>query len=397
MWKVQAGVRLLAPSRLESRRYGRLENLRYNQISRMRLVFPTVTPNGFGNNVVTLAKAYRIAEECRMEYLPPVWPACPHVQPGSRHGYGYYLKPSPVEKLKWRMVQCQYRAQRAFGFELWPTLVFDKTNYKESAHVDVGEACLDYLRARGLDDPRRSVVVTTNGMWGQYSGIRRARPWILELLRSHANSRERFAAIERRAAGRFWVTVQIRMGDFAPRDAKGAIVGGERVVRLPLEWYTRICHGLREICDPFFVLVTDGTPEELADFIKTFDPVHLIGQPYKDFLGVLLMSRADLVVGSNSTYSRLGVFLNDKPYIWCAETLFKDPTGGYGYLWNEPENIAPGNGDRSAPEAVRRCFALSANVQALPPGLVRYAAAGGRTPIEIDDDLLYHQPVFLFE
>lgn len=363
----------------------------------MRLVFPTVTPMGFGNNVITLAKAHLIAEACQMEYLPPAWPPCPHVKPPSPDGYGHYLKSTTLEKLKWQFVQYQFRAQRRLGLELWPTLIFDRADYRETGRTDVGEACLEYLRRRGLEDPKRSVVVTTPGMWGQYAGIRGARSWIGELLESHEKTLRRFEAAQAEAKGRFRVTVQIRMGDFVAREQAGTIVGGERVVRLPLDWYSRICRQLREVCDPVFVLVTDGTRQELKPFLEEFRPIHFIGQPYNDFLGVLLMRDAELVVGSNSTYTRLGVFLNDKPYIWCGETLYLDPTGRFGYLWNEPENRPVPTADRASREAVRRCFALSANFGELPGGLLRYAESGGRAGVEIADDLLYHEPVYLLD
>jgi hypothetical protein len=46
-------------------------------------------------------------------------------------------------------------------------------------------------------------------------------------------------------------------------------------------------------------------------------------------------------------------------------------------------------------DAVRRCFALSCDLSILPDGLKRYLASNGTLPIEITDDLLYGDQVYL--
>lgn len=360
----------------------------------MRLVFPTVTSCGFGNNVITLAKAHLIAESCQMTYQAPVWPWCEHVKPEVPNGYGYYFPSSPADKRRLKWIGLQYRMQRKLPIKLWPTLEFDRNVYARIGIEDVGECCRAWLKEMGLDDPSRSLVLTTSGMWGQYGGIKRARGWMNDLLLSHEDTRRRLEEIKQRSAGRLRVAVQIRMGDFVPREQAGAIVGGERVVRLPMEWYARLCRLIRQACDCDFLLVTDGQREELEDFLHEFEPIHLLGQNYNDLLGVLLMSHADLVVCSNSTYSRLGVFLNDRPYIWCADTLVPEETGRWGYLWKEDVKpvVAKGTPDL---DAVRRCFALPCDFGELPGGLRRYLASGGTAAIEVGDDLLYHDPVEL--
>ena len=54
--------------------------------------------------------------------------------------------------------------------------------------------------------------------------------------------------------------------------------------------------------------------------------------------------------------------------------------------------IRHGDGD---PDAIRRCFALSGNFSTVPTGLTRYLASHGTSAIEIQDDLLYGDPVLL--
>jgi hypothetical protein len=168
-------------------------------------------------------------------------------------------------------------------------------------------------------------------MWGGYSAIRAARAWLRALLMGHEETRRRFEAIQQRTQGKLRVAVNIKLGSYQPHGDQFA--EAERCVRIPLEWFSRTCRLLRESADCAFTLVTDGTPEELAPFVAETGAIHSLGEPYVDLLGLLVMMHADLVVCSNSTYSRLACFLNEKPYVWIADTLVSDPSGHYGYLW----------------------------------------------------------------
>jgi hypothetical protein len=364
-------------------------------MSAYRLAFPTVTQNGLGNTILAVAKAYLMAETCQMTYQPQVWPYCPHVKPVTHNGYGYYFPSSLADRIRLRLISYNAGIQRRLGVQLlWPRLVFTDQDYARTGITDVGEACLAYLKSQGLDDPSQSVVMTVGGMWGGYLAIRRAREWMRVLFLGHDPTRQRLEAIKAQTDGALRVCVQIRMGDFKARDQVGPIQRGERVVRLPLEWYARACRIIREHSNCHFVLVTDGTHDEVKPFLDEFNPVHLIGEPYQDLLGALLMADSDLVVCSNSTYSRLGCFLNDKPYIWPADSLYQDETGKFGYLWKDLGPPPPAD-DRSSQEAVRRCFALSIDFSDLPEGIIRYLRSEGTLPIEIADDLLYREPVYL--
>jgi hypothetical protein len=366
----------------------------------MRIAYPTVTNMGLGNNLITVAKAHLIADSCHMTYQPPTWPSNEHVTPPTKNGYGYYFPTTLTDRVRLQVFHQLRRVQQKLKVPVGPPVLnFGRADYERLGVEDIGEACAAYLEQRGLNDPATSAVVTTSGMWGGYAGIRRARTWLRSLLFSHADTRRRLEQIQARTAGRLRVAVNIKMGSYVPTGTR--IVAGERCVRLPLEWYTRVCRLIREASDCNFILVTDGTREELAPFLDEIQPVHCIGESYVDLLGLLLLMHADLVVCSNSTYSRLGCFLNDRPYVWIADTLMHDPTGRYGYLWKDNGTPMPQGSSKPVPQGeedsagVRRCFALNADVSALPAGLVRYVVSGGKLPIEIPDDLLYGDPVRL--
>jgi len=361
----------------------------------VRIIFPTVTENGFGNNIITLAKAHLIAESCNLTYQAPVWPYCPHVKPDSPNGYGHYFPSTRTDKLKLNALELLFRVNRRLNSSIpFSTITYRVEDYKQSGIVDVGEACRVFLQQRGLESPSRSLVLTVEGMWGFYLGIQRARSWITHLLRSHADTVQRLEAIHNRLAGKPRIAVHIRMGDFVAREAAGAMRSGERNVRLPLEWYIRVCQQIQEHVDANVILLSDGKPEELKPFLDAIRPTHILGEPYQDLLGILLLCESDLIVASNSSYSRLGVFLNDKPYVCPADTLHPDSSRKFGYLWKGLGSAVPAD-DRSDPDIVRRCYALPMNSPQIPGGLIKYLRSNGTAKIEFSEDLLYSQPVYV--
>ena len=293
----------------------------------MRIAYPTVTIQGFGNNLITVAKAYLIAQSCEMNYLQPVWPRN-IVAP--LYGYDYYFPATSLQKIETSLFSYMIRAQRKLGVQIgFPTLYFDKYLYRKIGITDAGEACLAHLKTLGLADRSRSLVVTTSGAWGSLPSIKRARAWLRDLILSHSDSRRRFEEIESLAQGRLKVAVDIKFG-LTPRTNN--LEEDQRNVRLPLDWYTRICQKIREVSDCAFILSTDGSREEVLPFLNEIRPINYLGQTCTDLMGLLIMIHSDLVICSNSTYSRLGCFLNDKPYIWIADTLVKDASGLYGYF-----------------------------------------------------------------
>jgi len=372
-----------------------------------RWVFPVVTSCGFGNNFFALVRAHLIAESCALEYQTPLWPACTHVRTAPQLGYGLYFPPARHARWRWWFTRWHVAVKKRLGLALWPLLELTKEvslKAKEFGIVDVGEAFYRYLAARGLDHPERSLtVLVPPGNLSEYAEIRRGRSWLNDLLLQHARTRSLVEKIDAQTRGNFRVALQVRMGDFVERGnvtcdgvptEPGKIVPGERNVRLPLDWYIRIGLQLRDAGPVSFVLVTDGQIHELKPLIDVLQPIHIIGEPYQDLAGALILARSDLVVCSNSTYCRLAVFLNDRPYIWPADTLYSDSSGDYGYLWRDGGRaVSAEDRDTEDEGVVRRCFALPISFRKLPAGLLRYVRGGGRIPIESGNDLIFREPV----
>jgi len=358
----------------------------------MRIVLPEVTPQGFGSNFITLAKAWLIAKVCDMEYQKPVWPFSEHVKPATPNGFGYYFPTTRTEAIRYRLLSYQFRIHNKLRTQfLWPTLSFKRDHYYNSGITDMGKAAELYLHKRHLDDPSRSVVMRVSGMWGGYNSIVAARDWVRNLMLSHEDTCRRLESILWQTQNKMRIAVHIRTSE---AQGEGSI-RGKWLVRLPLDWYIRLCHAIQEQTDCHIILVTDGTEEDVGEFLDEVDPVHIIGEPYQDLLGALLMAESDLVICSNSTYSRLGCFLNDKPYIWPADVLFKDSSRRFGYLWNHRQNPLTQPEDRTDEWSVRRAFAIPLDFRTLPPGLRLYLNSGGTLPVEIHDDLLYRDAVYI--
>jgi hypothetical protein len=80
-----------------------------------------------------------------------------------------------------------------------------------------------------------------------------------------------------------------------------------------------------------FFLVSDGTPEELREFIAEFQPLTTFQQDHRDVSDLLNMANADGIVCSISSYSQWAAFLSNAPYFWYRPQL--QPTDGHLTIW----------------------------------------------------------------
>jgi hypothetical protein len=88
----------------------------------------------------------------------------------------------------------------------------------------------------------------------------------------------------------------------------------------------------------------------------------------------------------------MGVFLNDKPYVWPADTLYPfNGDANYGHLW-QSKVTEPADTARDW-NAIRRCFALPVQFSQLPHGLIRYVCNYQSVSIENTDDLIYRDTI----
>jgi hypothetical protein len=133
---------------------------------------------------------------------------------------------------------------------------------------------------------------------------------------------------------RLVIAVHIRMGDFLPVTSKEEYQGLWNT-RVPLEWYVGVCRSLKRALGAGleFLLLTDGSPEELAEFLSEFHPITTFDHRRSAISDLLAMANADALICSISSYSMWGAFLSGEPYFWFLPNL--QDTNGYLTLWGE--------------------------------------------------------------
>lgn len=118
-------------------------------------------------------------------------------------------------------------------------------------------------------------------------------------------------------SGRYDIAMHVRLGDFADTTADH---DGHNV-KQPLDWYRTAYHKSCNLLGvpvgrPKVVLFTDGEPSQVAQELGI---VNLEVDSSRNALqSILRMSKADMLIGSRSTFSMWAAFLGNVPTIWPA-------------------------------------------------------------------------------
>jgi hypothetical protein len=125
-------------------------------------------------------------------------------------------------------------------------------------------------------------------------------------------------------AGHAWgrsgyVAVHVRLGDFAVLQDPKELLSGKANARIPLSWYVAVVSSLRQrLPDRKILIFSDGKESELQPLLCLGASVYRSGS---DITDLLAMAGADLLVGSNSTFSRWAAFLGDMPSVWIKKSI----------------------------------------------------------------------------
>jgi hypothetical protein len=283
----------------------------------MKYCFPAAfgpRRSGLGNELIPLAKAFIASSELGLRFLPTSWGL-------NSRGYGSYFGSSRLDWVRALVLS-----------KVLPSYRFCEADYLSTGEVDFDRAIRVYAEARGLSR-QKSYVLLTEGMWGGYRAIRKARPFILKTLHGTRYTAENLYAFEK-AVGHasLRVAVSIRLTDFA-QPSGATNYQGLWNTRVPLEWYSRVCRHLRDAFGDnlAIVLLSDGTEAELTGFVREFDPLMTKSQRHTAVSDLLLMANADLLVCSISSYSQWAAFLSGSPYIWYRPHL--TPVGELLTMW----------------------------------------------------------------
>jgi len=283
----------------------------------MRVCFPGwfgPRGSGLGNELIPLAKAFIASCELGIKLLPTAWGL-------NERNYRVFFGTSRFDWVRLLALK-----------KLLPAYTFRESDYLATGERDYGDAIRVYAERMGLDR-RRHYALMTDGLWGEYYAIRKAIPYIAKTLYSTRYTLQNLYDYNKRIpAGTLTVAVNIRMTDFAI-PTPGTDFRGLWNTRIPIEWYVNICRSLRDLLRGAvtFLLITDGTAEELSDFIAEFKPVTNFDQPFRDISGLLTMANADALVCSISSYSQWAAVLSNAPYFWYRPHL--RAVDGYLTIW----------------------------------------------------------------
>ncbi len=289
----------------------------------MRFCFPSwIGPRhaGLGNELIPWAKAFIASQELNLKLLHPAW---------GLNDRQYY-EDFGTSRFDW----VGYYALKT----LLPCFAFSEADYVATGERDYDRAIVSYAKRMGLHK-RRSYILLTDGMWGGYYAVRKAKPFIIRELCKARFALKNLYELEKRTAGkRLRIAVHIRRGDFAaPVNSKG--YQGLWNTRVPLNWYSNVCTELRNKLgeSACFVLVTDGTSEELSEFIAEFEPVTSFDQEHRACSELLFMAGADALVCSISSFSMWAAFLSGAPYFWYFPHL--QESNGFLTMWGDPISV----------------------------------------------------------
>ena len=116
------------------------------------------------------------------------------------------------------------------------------------------------------------------------------------------------------------ISIHIRMGDFYTPSSEVEIREGKTNCRLPINWYVSIIKKLRaHIGQEIKVNVfSDGTDKELQDIVNLSGVKrYYFGSAIADMIA---LSKSDILIASNSTFSLWASYLGQLPTIWFPGT-----------------------------------------------------------------------------
>jgi len=278
---------------------------------------------GLGNELITWARAQLMAQVLGARALQPAFGL-------NRRPYRQHFN---TPRHDWLLQAALVRSL--------PVVDFDETDYLRLGGGDVVDAFSRFAQQQGLHG-RRPLVIRTQGMWGGFGHIVRAREWVRARL--HAS---RWAAANLAELGlrlhpdRLTVAMHVRLGDFdAARDVQA--YRGLFNVALPLDWFIQAGLQLQQALGDKvqFLVFSDGTPEQLRPLTRHLRSVPTQVRHPADISDLLAMAAADLLLCSVSSYSAWAAFLSHGHYAWFAPQL-QPLDGGWGAVWgHEPAQQA---------------------------------------------------------
>ena len=180
-------------------------------------------------------------------------------------------------------------------------------------------------------------------MWGGYRHIASARDFVYSTLYQSRFAAKNLISIQSRLdAEKITVAMHVRLGDFGAVAHQLDDYRGKFNLALPLEWYRNIAKSIQQQLGNVvqFLVVSDGTPEQLQPLLAGLNAVTTSDLPDSDCSDLLALANADLLVCSVSSFSATAAYLSKAPYLWFEPNLQRHPEGFHS-IWGHENTQLP--------------------------------------------------------
>lgn len=254
---------------------------------------------GLGNEVMAWGKSYLAAEALGLRLLRPRWLA-----------NQYKL----ASTLGWpnRTLFLEQAATRCL-----PRLRVSEEMYRSTGVTDYGDAMVRLGEIGAFAG--RSVVMQHSGMWGGYQAIRGARPFLQQQIYAAPGVTGALRMLER-GSPLPTIAVHVRLGDFDSQPPGP----GQFNAALPLRWYHAAMIALREQMhgEVRFWVCSDAPTRSLTQLLDLPNAELIRGDgPSAAIQDLAVLSAADALICSVSSFSMLAAFLSGRPYVWFRPQL----------------------------------------------------------------------------
>jgi hypothetical protein len=282
----------------------------------LKLCMPCVNRRGagLGNELIPWARAFVAGAVLGVQTLPPAFGL-------NQRKYWRHFGTPKTDWLTHRLIA-----------KALPCFEFTESDFYKYDSQSLSNAVRLFAEEHKLAE-RSSWVLTTKGMWGGYRHVIEAREFVRSTLYLSKFAAINLTKIKARLNPKLiTVGMHVRLGDFQPiKDLEE--YRGNFNTSLPLQWYINIAQSIRQqLGDKVqFLVVSDGTAEQLAPLLNQCNAITTLGIPDSDISDMLALAEADLLVCSVSSYSAWAAFLSNKPYLWFEPNL--QNIGGYYSIW----------------------------------------------------------------
>jgi len=287
---------------------------------------------GLGNELIPWARSFLAAQVVGAQALPPAFGL------NTRRYWRHFGTP----RYDWLLRKVMERTL--------PVVEFREADYLHYGGGDFVDAFRKFADEKCLHS-RSSYLLVTEGMWGGYRHIAAARDFIWSTLYQSRFAPGNLLKIASRLDHhKLVVAMHVRLGDFGAALPEIAEYQGKFNLALPLSWYRNIALSIKNTLgdDVQFLVISDGTPEQLKPLLDGLDAVTTGDIPDSDCSDLLALAKADLLVCSVSSFSSMAAFLSQKPYLWFEPNLQRHGEGFYSIWGHEPAQQVTGGATRKA-------------------------------------------------